>query len=356
MQADPEGAALPVRLVRTPAIRVAVRRAGSAGPAVVLVHGNLSSSVFWRSTMAALEGEFQCLAPDLRGYGNTEPLPICARTGMDDMAGDVLAAADALGIRRFHLVGHSMGGGVAMKTLLRRPQALSSLTLVDPISPFGYSGTADERGTPCFVDGAGGGAGAVHGDFVAKLSARYRGLDGATSPRRVMEQLYFKPPFVPSAMEELLDGMLSTRIGDEWYPGNSVASDNWPGFAPGDTGVVNAMSGRYFNASAISEVRPKPPLLWLRGADDAVISDHSALDAANQGALGNIPGWPGMQRCPPQPMLRQTRSVLAAYAGRGGEVTECVIADCGHTPFIEKPEEFLRLLTDFLRAHPPGRG
>lgn len=344
-----------MRLVRTPRIKVAVRTAGSAGPAVVLVHGNLSSSVFWQSTIAALAGEFRCLAPDLRGYGDTEPLPVLARTGLDDMAGDVLAAIDELGIGLFHLIGHSMGGGVAMKMLLRRPEALSSVTLVDPISPFGYSGTADERGTPCFADGAGGGAGAVQGDFVLKLAAGDRGLDGAISPRRVMEQLYFKPPFVPAAMEELLDGMLSTRIGDDWYPGNSVASNNWPGFAPGDTGVVNAMSGRYFNASAISAVQPKPALLWLRGADDAIISDRSALDAANQGALGNIPGWPGMQRCPPQPMLRQTRSVLAAYKRHGGEVAEQVIADCGHTPFIEKPEEFLRRLTGFLRTHPPAR-
>lgn len=305
--------------------------------------------------MAALAGEFRCLAPDLRGYGDTEPLPVRARTGLDDMAGDVLAAIDELGIELFHLIGHSMGGGVAMKMLLRRPEALSSMTLVDSISPFGYSGTADERGAPCFADGAGAGAGAVHSDFVVKLAAKDRGPDGATSPRRVMEQLYFKPPFVPTTIEELLDGMLSTRIGDDWYPGNSVASDNWPGFAPGDAGVVNAMSGRYFNASAISAVQPMPAVLWVRGADDAIISDRSALDAANQGALGNIPGWPGMQRCPPQPMLRQTRSVLAAYKTRGGEVTERVIADCGHTPFIERPEEFLRLLTGFLRAHPPAR-
>ncbi len=345
-----------MRLVQTPLIKVAVRTAGSAGPAVVLVHGNLSSSIFWHSTMAALSGEFRCLAPDLRGYGNTEPLPVRARTGMDDMAGDVLAAIDEFGFERFHLIGHSMGGGVAMKMLLRRPEALDSVALVDPISPFGYSGTADERGTLCFADGAGAGAGAVHGDFVAKLSAKDRGLDGVTSPRRVMEQLYFKPPFVPAAMEELLDSVLSTRIGDEWYPGNSVATHNWPGFAPGDTGVVNAMSGRYFNASAITEIQPKPAVLWLRGADDVIISDRSALDAANQGALGNIPGWPGMQRCPPQPMLRQTRTVLAAYARRGGEVAERVIPDCGHTPFIEKPEEFLRLLTEFLRANPPARG
>ena len=346
------------RVVQTPAIDVAVRTAGDrAAPVIVFIHGNLSSSVFWRSTMAALAGNFRCVAPDLRGFGDTQSLPISARTGMDQLACDVLAVCDGLGVERSHLVGHSMGGGVAMKMLLQRPGAFDSVTLVDPISPFGYGGTRDERGTPCFADGAGAGAGAVNADLVAALAAKDRGRNGATAPRVVLEQLYFKPPFVPDAVEELLDGMLSTRIGDDWYPGNSGASSNWPGFAPGDAGLVNAMSGHNFDASGIATVEPKPPLLWLRGADDAIISDRSVLDVATQGRLGNIPAWPGMDSCPPQPMVGQTRAVLSDYAANGGEVAERVIADCGHTPFIEKPDEFQRLLTDFLNANrrsPPG--
>ena len=355
-QSGPAGSVSATRLVRTPAIDVAIRTAGDGtAPVVVFIHGNLSSSVFWNSTMAALAGEFRCIAPDLRGFGDTEALAVSARTGIADMAGDVLAVCDNLGLENPHLVGHSMGGGVAMKMLTQRPGLFASVTLVAPISPYGYGGTRDEGGTPCFPDGAGAGAGAVNADLVASLSNRSRRRDGgAATPRLVMEQLYFKPPFVADTMEELLDGMLSTRIGDDWYPGNSKPSDNWPGFSPGDAGVVNAMSGRYFDASGIAVVEPKPSLLWVRGADDAIISDRSVLDMATQGALGNVPGWPGMERCPPQPMLRQTRAVLAAYAARGGEVTEEVIADCGHTPFIEKPDAFVRLLTGFLHAHRPA--
>ncbi len=348
------GSPAATRVVPTPGIDVAVRTVGDGAlPPVVFIHGNLSSSVFWESTMAALGDEFHCVAPDLRGFGDTQALAISARTGLDDMAGDVLGVCDALGLEHPHLVGHSMGGGVAMKMLLARPGAFASVTLVAPISPFGYGGTKDKRGQSCFADGAGAGAGAVDADFVAGLAAGNRGRDDATGPRAVMEQLYFKPPFVPDAVEGLLDGMLSTRIGDEWYPGNVAPSDNWPGFAPGDSGLVNAMSGRYFDASGIAETTPKPPILWLRGADDAIISDRSVLDVANQGALGNVPGWPGMDRCPPQPMIRQTRAVLAEYSARGGRVTDRVIGDCGHTPFIEKPHEFRRLLTGFLRANQP---
>lgn len=341
-----------ISLVRTRAIEIAVRIGGTAGSAPVLfLHGNLSSSVFWCSTIAALEREYYCLAPDLRGFGATEALPVAARTGIDDMARDVFALTERLGLERFHIVGHSMGGGVAMKMLLQQPQSIAGVVLVNPMSPYGYGGSRDERGTPCYADGAPAGAATIDPDFVARLTAGDRSRASAVSPRNVIEQLYFKPPFVPEAMEKLLDGMLATRIGDDWYPGNTTASENWPGWAPGDRGVVNAISRHHFDASGIVDVHPKPPVLWLRGADDVIVSDRGALEIGNQGAVGNIADWPGMASCPPQPMLRQTRAVLSAYQQRGGTVIEHVMADCGHTPFLEKPGAFIRLLLEFLRGN-----
>ena len=94
----------------------------------------------------------------------------------------------------------------------------------------------------------------------------------------------------------------------------------------------------------------KPPLLWLRGDSDQVIADMSFFDLATFGKLGVIPGWPGDELCPPQPMIAQNLAVLAAYAEAGGVVREALIADCGHTPFIEKAAEFNVALHDFLGA------
>ena len=54
-----------------------------------------------------------------------------------------------------------------------------------------------------------------------------------------------------------------------------------------------------------------------------------------------VPGWPGAEVCPPQPMVSQTRYVLDGYAAAGGTYREVAIADAGHSPFLEKPEEFL---------------
>lgn len=301
--------------------------------------------------MAALEEGFRSVAPDLRGFGASEGRAIDARAGLNDMALDVLVFAREMRLQRFHVVGHSMGGGVAMKMLLRDPDAIASLTLVAPVSPYGYGGSRDLQGTPCYPDGAPAGAGTVNPEFVARLRAKDRSDGSPLSPRKVMEDLYFKPPFVPSQIDALLDAMLQARLGDDWYPGDIASSKNWPGSAPGTRGVLNAMSRRYFDASAIVDIDPKPPLLWIRGDADQIIADGAALEVANLGALGHVADWPGAAVCPPQPMVGQTRSVLEEYARRGGAYREYVVADTGHTPFIEKPGEFNRVLLDFLRTH-----
>ena len=342
-----------VAQLRTSRLDTAFRASGSADkPTILFVHGNLSSSVFFEDVMASLQGDFHCVAPDLRGFGASQAQTVDARAGLDDMALDLLAFARESGLHGFHVVGHSMGGGVAMKMLLSEPDSIASATLVNPVSPYGYGGSRDERGTPCYPDGAPAGAGMMNPEFVSRLRDKDRGTDSPLSPRNVMQNLYFKPPFVPERIETLLDAMLETRLGDDWYPGDSVSSPNWPGSAPGTRGVLNAMSHHYFDASGIADIDSKPPLLWLRGDADQIVADGAALEIANLGALGQVPDWPGMAACPPQPMLRQTRAVLEQYARRGGVFRECVVEGAGHTPFIEKPEAFIRLLLEFLSSLP----
>ena len=102
------------------------------------------------------------------------------------------------------------------------------------------------------------------------------------------------------------------------------------------------------DVSRLYTIDPKPPLLWLRGDSDQVIADMSMFDLATFGKLGVVPGWPGDDVCPPQPMIAQISSVLEKYAAAGGVVTEAVIEDCGHTPFVELADEFNRHFHAFL--------
>jgi pimeloyl-ACP methyl ester carboxylesterase len=77
-------------------------------------------------------------------------------------------------------------------------------------------------------------------------------------------------------------------------------------------------------------------VLWIHGADDQIVSDTSLLDFGFLGQLGAVPGWPGAEVYPPQPMKTQLRAVLEKYKANGGQYQEVVLSDCGHSPHIEK--------------------
>ncbi|MGO8610131.1 alpha/beta hydrolase, partial [Rhizobium johnstonii] len=77
----------------------------------------------------------------------------------------------------------------------------------------------------------------------------------------------------------------------------------WPGFAAGSIGVLNTMVPRYFDTSAIVDLADKPPILWVRGTADAIVSDASFFDLNHLGAEGIVPGWPGADVAPAQQMV-----------------------------------------------------
>lgn len=357
--ADPtllEGVA--ANTVDTPRLRTRLLSGGAEeGAPVFFIHGNASSSRFFEETLAALPGEagYQGFAPDLRGFGGSETKPVDATRGLADFSDDLYALTGVLGLedRRIHLVGWSVGGAVAMRYAMDQPDGVASLTLINPMSPYGFGGTRDASGTPCWTDYAGSGGGTVNPEFVRRLREGDRSEEDPNSPRNVMNAVYFKPPFgVPKEREEvLLSSMLSTKVVEGNYPGDATPSNNWPNVAPGARGMNNAISPKYCDLRGFAKVDPRPPVLWIRGADDPLVSDTSLLDFGYLGQIGVAPGWPGEEVYPPQPMVSQTRAVLDAYVQNGGSYREAVIEDCGHSPHVEKPEEFRQTLFSFLEEH-----
>jgi pimeloyl-ACP methyl ester carboxylesterase len=347
---------------RVPASRLTVAllavagRSGPGRPAVLFVHGNVSSSLFWQPTMLALPEPYRPLAIDLRGFGDTDPEPVDATRGVRDYADDLAATIDALDLASVHLVGWSMGGGVVLQYLVDRPGShrAASLTLVDPVSPFGFGGTLGLDGTLCDPSGAGSGGGTGNAEFIARLAAGDRGDESALSPRQVLLAHYVKPPFVPEHLDIFVESMLSTRLGDDHYPGTSRTVEAWPGIAPGDRGVLNTMAPTHFRIDGLPAVEPKPPVLWLRGADDVIVSDTSLYDLAYLGSIGAVPGWPGQQTWPPQPMVSQTRALLDGYAAAGGRYREVVIENAGHGPHLDQPECFRTQLREHLAESESG--
>ena len=109
-------------------IRIHYRRLGR-GPGLVLLHGYPQTGHMWRKVMPALAARFTVLAPDLRGYGDSDR----PASGYDKrtMAADVADVIEALGLAPVVLVGHDRGARVAHRLALDHPGLLTRLVLLD---------------------------------------------------------------------------------------------------------------------------------------------------------------------------------------------------------------------------------
>lgn len=337
--------------VATPRLTAQVLERPAENPraTVVLIHGNVSSALFYQPLMLALGSDVRAFAIDLRGFGGSETLPVDATRGVRDFSDDVAAVLNELGTGPVHLVGWSMGGGVVMQYLLDHPDMVASLTLQAPVSPYGFGSTSGADGV-LINGGAGSGGGGANPDFVARLQSGDTTADSPTSPRSVFRGTYVAPDFDSEHEDLWVASMLTTATGDGNYPGTGTPCDAWPGFAPGDNGVLNTMAPTHFDVSGIVDLPTKPHILWIRGDIDAIVSDTSLFDLNHLGALGAIPGWPGAEVAPAQPMISQTRAVLEQYANNGGSYREVVFDNCGHSPHLEHQDAFLNELTTQLSS------
>lgn len=335
--------------VDTDRIRMHVLESGSPdGVPVIMVHGNLSTSRFYEHLMPGLPAHLRVIAPDMRGFGRTAATPLDATRGLADWADDVFALVQALGITAApHLVGWSTAGAAIAQYAMDRPVA--SLTLIGPVPPYGYCGTLAD-GTPCAPDFAGTGAGTANPELVARLAAGDASAESPFSIRNVINAFYVAPGHrEPQDREDILvEEVLMTVTGADHYPGDSVASPNWPGVSPGVRGVLNGLSPKYCNWSGIIDVADKPPILWTHGTGDLIVADGSGLEFGTLGAAGAVPGWPGAEQYPPQPMVTQIREVLERYAAAGGSVRVEMFDGSGHGPHLDAAQRWSAVFTEFV--------
>ncbi len=105
-----------------------IYRVAGSGPPIVLIHGMLNSSSHWRSVALNLASEYTVIAPDLIGHGDS-----AAPRGDYSLGAHAASIRDllaAIGIDRASIVGHSLGGGVAMQFFYQFPQRVERLVLV----------------------------------------------------------------------------------------------------------------------------------------------------------------------------------------------------------------------------------
>jgi len=115
------------------------RDLGGAGlPPLVILHGFLGSSRNWQTAGRDLAAHFHVFALDLRNHGSS---PHASTQAYDEMVADVLAWLDAHQLTKVTLMGHSMGGKVAMLIACRYPERVGRLIVVD-IAPKDYLSNA----------------------------------------------------------------------------------------------------------------------------------------------------------------------------------------------------------------------
>jgi pimeloyl-ACP methyl ester carboxylesterase len=105
-----------------------IYRVAGSGPPIVLIHGMLNSSSHWQSVALNLASDYTVIAPDLIGHGDS-----AAPRGDYSLGAHAASIRDllaAIGIDRATIVGHSLGGGVAMQFFYQFPQRVERLVLV----------------------------------------------------------------------------------------------------------------------------------------------------------------------------------------------------------------------------------
>ena len=103
---------------------------------VLLLHGNAESGLAWYGWVPSLARQFRVVRPDMRGFGQSTPMPRDYPWTLDRLIEDFCLLMDSLGIDRFHLIGAKIGGTIARAFAARRPERVRTLTVVGTPPPF----------------------------------------------------------------------------------------------------------------------------------------------------------------------------------------------------------------------------
>jgi pimeloyl-ACP methyl ester carboxylesterase len=153
----------------------ALRHQGGPAP-VLALHGWLDNALSFAPLWPLLDGiDLVCL--DFPGHGESPPRPAAARYHFDDYVFDVLAAADALGWERFHLLGHSLGGAVASVTAAACPERVISLAVIEGLGPLTAPPDRTAEGWRKAIHASRQRPRRVHPDRNSAIEARVRNSD-----------------------------------------------------------------------------------------------------------------------------------------------------------------------------------
>jgi pimeloyl-ACP methyl ester carboxylesterase len=101
------------------------------GEPLIVIHGGGGDARTWEKNISELAEKYTVYAPDLPGYGGSQPLD--GDYFIPELSAFIGSFATNLGLEKFHLVGHSLGGGVALDYTLKSPHTIKKLVLVSSL-------------------------------------------------------------------------------------------------------------------------------------------------------------------------------------------------------------------------------
>lgn len=246
-----------------------------AGVPLVLLHGFGNEAHVWDDLAPAVAPYYRTLALDLRGHGDSDRDPE-ARYDYDFHVADLEAATAALGIDRLVLVGHSLGGRIAMRFAGRHLERMAGLVIVDSAPELDPRGTVRIRlDLQRESSGAGPGGGA---SFASE--AEYRELLARSYPGASRAQLQH---LARHGLRARPDGRFEPKLDPAWFRGRTDAGE----------AAMRERETRLTRELWEALARVPCPALVVRGAASDVVSadvaDRMADEVLAQGRLVVIP-------------------------------------------------------------------
>ncbi len=271
-------------------LRMHYHQAGAGSTAAVLLHGNFASWRWWIPLLDRLPSDMRAYVPDLRGCGQSQLAGSGGDYSIARLAEDVAEFVDAVELKKFHLVGHSLGGAVALELMKNLPDRLRSLTLVAPAPSTGLSGmragdSASARNLRNIDPSHPVGARLLHQSL---RMGKYLGASRMMLQKSVANMMPTLPRDAPLLADLVAD---ATLLNADTVVGFYQALDNWD----------------------VSESLPqmRVPTLIVWGEKDELIPQTSMVGMADTLPHAELIVWPHV----------------------------------GHSPQIEDPEQFLTLWT-----------
>lgn len=255
------------------------------GPVVLMVHGNMSSSVHYEPLISRIKDRFRCIAVDLRGFGDSSYNN--RFDTLEELADDVNLFTEALGIDSYYLVGWSNGGGVSLKICAKYPDKVKKFFDIEGAGLKGYPlykkenykstgepyANKEEMATdPMQV-------GPVLAIFEKGDSAMMTSIWDATiytvnKPTREQSELWMSETMKQRNLVDLDWALATLNMSDEFTP-----------YGKGDGSIKNI----------------KCPVALTMAEKDIVVPDYMVLD--NYNALGSLATLLPYENCGHSPMV-----------------------------------------------------